>query len=110
VGLLLLRLATAGALFYCTIGQLKTTYQLVSIVPQAIGVGAGTFLLVGLWTPVTGTVVAAAELWIMLSRGDESWILLLLAALGASLAMIGPGAWSIDARLFGRRHIDVSLR
>lgn len=110
VGLLLLRLATAGALFYCTIGQLKTTYQLVSIVPQAIGVGAGIFLLVGLWTPVTGTVVAAAELWIMLSRGGESWILLLLAALGASLAMIGPGAWSIDARLFGRRHIDVSLR
>jgi putative oxidoreductase len=26
-----------------------------------------------------------------------------LAVLCASVAMLGPGAWSIDARLFGRR-------
>ena len=31
---------------------------------------------------------------------------LTLAILGATLAMIGPGAWSIDARLFGRKHIE----
>jgi hypothetical protein len=30
----------------------------------------------------------------------------LLGALGLSLSMIGPGAWSIDARLFGRKQID----
>jgi putative oxidoreductase len=30
---------------------------------------------------------------------------IVLALLGSTLAMIGPGAWSIDARLFGRKHI-----
>jgi uncharacterized membrane protein YphA (DoxX/SURF4 family) len=31
---------------------------------------------------------------------------LVLAILGLSLAMIGPGAWSVDARLFGRKQIN----
>jgi len=110
VGLLLLRLAIAAALVYCAVAQFKTTQQLASIVPQLIETGAGIFLLVGLWTPVAGTAAAAAELWIAFSRGGDPWISLLLAALGASLAMIGPGAWSVDARLFGRRHIESSAR
>jgi len=32
------------------------------------------------------------------------------AVLGAALAMVGPGAWSIDARLFGRKHIVIPER
>jgi len=31
----------------------------------------------------------------------------MLATLGATLAMVGPGAWSIDARLFGRKLINI---
>jgi hypothetical protein len=31
----------------------------------------------------------------------------MLAAVGAALAMVGPGVWSIDARLFGRKRIDI---
>jgi hypothetical protein len=27
------------------------------------------------------------------------------AALGISLAMLGPGAWSLDARIFGRKRL-----
>jgi putative oxidoreductase len=30
-----------------------------------------------------------------------------LAVIGLSLAMLGPGSWSIDARLFGRKRIDL---
>jgi putative oxidoreductase len=30
---------------------------------------------------------------------------LILATLAISLAMIGPGAWSIDARLYGRKQL-----
>ena len=37
------------------------------------------------------------------------WMPLALAVLGASLAMIGPGAWSLDARLFGRKQIEPDL-
>jgi uncharacterized membrane protein YphA (DoxX/SURF4 family) len=106
---LLLRLATAASLFYCAVTQWKATPQLASIVPQLIGAGAGIFILAGLWTPVAGAVVAGAELWIAFSRGGAPQMTL-FATLGASLAMIGPGAWSIDARLFGRKHIETSSR
>lgn len=72
-----------------------------------IGAGAGILLLVGLWTPISGVAVVAIELWIIFFGGGFSWNPLLLAAIGAGLAMIGPGAWSLDARLFGRKHIEV---
>jgi hypothetical protein len=32
------------------------------------------------------------------------------ATIGAALAMIGPGAWSLDARLFGRKRIETHDR
>jgi uncharacterized membrane protein YphA (DoxX/SURF4 family) len=32
---------------------------------------------------------------------------LLLAVLAISLAMLGPGAWSIDAQIFGRKRITI---
>jgi len=61
-------------------------------------------ILVGLWTPLVGTLVVAVEIW-MVFAGAANELSLLLAVLGGTLAMIGPGAWSIDARLFGRKHI-----
>jgi uncharacterized membrane protein YphA (DoxX/SURF4 family) len=70
-----------------------------------IGAGAGIALLVGLWTPAMGTLVAIVEVWVAFSHPGNSLIPIMLATLGATLAMIGPGAWSIDARLFGRKHI-----
>jgi hypothetical protein len=33
---------------------------------------------------------------------------IILATLSATLAMIGPGAWSIDAWLYGRKHIEMT--
>jgi putative oxidoreductase len=33
-----------------------------------------------------------------------------LATSGATLAMTGPGAWSMDARLFGRKHFEFPER
>ena len=38
---------------------------------------------------------------------DDKWIHIFLAILAAGIAMLGPGAWSIDARLFGRRRVDI---
>jgi len=50
--------------------------------------------------------VSLIEIWVLLSRGVDARIPIILATLSATLAMIGPGAWSIDARLFGRKHIE----
>jgi uncharacterized membrane protein YphA (DoxX/SURF4 family) len=55
---------------------------------------------------VVGTLVGLTEVWIFFSRPTGPWIPLILAILGVTLAMIGPGAWSVDARLFGRKHIE----
>jgi hypothetical protein len=35
---------------------------------------------------------------------------ILLATIGVALAWLGPGVWSIDARLFGWKRIDVRNR
>ncbi len=77
---------------------------------ELIAAGAGLLLLAGLWTPMAGALVAIVELWFAFSRPNDPWTPLLLGALGAGLAMLGPGAWSIDARLFGRKRIDIPDR
>jgi uncharacterized membrane protein YphA (DoxX/SURF4 family) len=105
-GLLLQRLLTGTILLYCGITHLGKASQFVPITPHIIGAGAGILLLAGLWTPVGGVIVTIVELWIVLSRVGDPLVSLMLAVLGATLAMIGPGAWSIDARLFGRKHIE----
>jgi len=72
---------------------------------------AGVFLATGLWTPVMGALIAMDESWIALSayssHREGLWIHILLAVLTAGVAMLGPGAWSIDARLFGRKRFDM---
>jgi putative oxidoreductase len=84
---------------------------LTMAVLQLIGIGAGILLLAGLGTPVAGTLAAIVNVWIALSmyfsRSGDPWIAILQAALGAVLAMVGPGAWSIDARLFGRKRMNI---
>lgn len=105
-GILLQRVVTAAELLYFGAAHLKGTVEFATAIPHLFAIGTGVFLLVGLWTPVAGTLLATIELWIALSSAADAWAAIILAALGASLAMIGPGAWSIDARLFGRRHIE----
>ena len=110
LGLLLLRFTVGATLTYCAAAHLRLAPPLSLIIPQIIGAGAGIFLLIGLWTPLSGAAVAGVELWITFAGGGFSWISLLLTAIGASLAMIGPGAWSLDALLFGRKHIEGPAR
>lgn len=75
------------------------------MIPQIIAAGGGILLLAGMWTPIAGGVIAVIELWVALNSPGDPWIAITVAAFGGTIAMIGPGAWSIDARLFGRKHI-----
>jgi hypothetical protein len=77
---------------------------------QWIAFGTGLLLLAGLWTPVMGVLVGILELWIAIARPGDLWNPMLLLALGLSLAMLGPGAWSVDALLFGRKRIEIRDR
>lgn len=97
-GLLIQRLVTGIVLFWDTTNR-------VAVAPRAMEAALAIFILIGLWTPIAGLLVASLEIWIALAYPSGPATPILLATLGATLAMIGPGAFSLDARLFGRKHI-----
>jgi putative oxidoreductase len=106
-GLLVLRLAASIPLIVSGSYGVRGTPQLGLHAIYFATIGVGILLLAGLWTPVTGALQAIIEVWIFFSGGDGANLHLLLAALGVCLVMLGPGAWSLDARLFGRKRIDI---
>jgi len=109
-GLVLLRAAVAIPLVRQGIAGLLTASPPALVIPQLVAAGAAVLLLVGLWTPVAGVLLAAAELCLTFSHPIDPWRHILLGAFGVALAMLGPGAWSVDARLFGRKRIQIPQR
>jgi putative oxidoreductase len=103
------RLLLGGALIYCAISSLTDAIRFETAVPELLGAAAGALVIAGLWTPVTGIIASAMQGWIAFSRPNGALMPIVLVVLGLSLAMIGPGAWSIDARLFGRKQITTDL-
>jgi hypothetical protein len=79
---------------------------------------AGSLLVVGLITPVIGAAVAAGVVGIgisILPRSvpslfDSLVSLILGLTVLVAIVGLGPGAFSLDARLFGRREIIIPPR
>jgi hypothetical protein len=67
----------------------------------------GVLLVAGMWTPLVGTLAAVGATLHGLSSPADPGFYALLAAHAAALALLGPGAWSIDARLFGWRRVEI---
>jgi len=73
----------------------------------------GIALLIGFLTPLAS--VAAAFGYLAISTigiqasglSDKSLVATLLAVMSIALLLLGPGAYSADARLFGRRYIVI---
>jgi putative oxidoreductase len=109
-GLLLVRaVAAIPAVLQGIAGLLTAPLQTGSIL-EVVAACFALLLLVGIWTPVAGMLMAVAELGLVLFHVSDPWMHLRLGALGAALAMLGPGAWSVDAHLFGRKRIEISDR
>jgi uncharacterized membrane protein YphA (DoxX/SURF4 family) len=77
---------------------------------EVVTAGAAILLLIGLWTPLAGALLAVAELVLAVLHPAEPWMYVHFAAMGAALAMLGPGGCSLDARLFGRKQIQIPQR
>jgi uncharacterized membrane protein YphA (DoxX/SURF4 family) len=110
ISILLLRAIAGPLLVYDGIAGLHASPQIGPFARELLTIGAGVLLLVGLWTPFSGSLTAILQLGIAFQGAEQLRAVLLLAAVGAALAMLGPGAWSVDARLFGRKRIDIPHR
>ena len=103
-----MRLGVGAALIYLGVGGLfGASPAFIAVARDVIEGAGGIFLIAGLWTPVMGALTAIDESWIAFSLNTSQpeirLIHFFLAVLTAGVAMLGPGAWSIDARLFGRK-------
>jgi uncharacterized membrane protein YphA (DoxX/SURF4 family) len=109
-GLLLMRLVAGIALVVEGVMSLRGGTSIGAAILHALGAGAGILLLAGLWTPIAGVLVAILALWQAFSHPGNPWSCIMLGTLGAALALLGPGGWSVDARLFGWKRIDIRDR
>ena len=118
LALLLLRLVVGGAaslqawlLVIANHGAVNS-----SVVVALLAFVTGLALIVGFMTPIASVLLSAGGLLVMLDSSVPGHLLLFESSMArlefivmsAALISLGPGALSLDARLYGRREIEVN--
>jgi uncharacterized membrane protein YphA (DoxX/SURF4 family) len=101
IALLLLRLSVAAMLFIDPVGRVSwpalTWLAVMSLV-------AAIALVAGFLTPILALICGALKIYALIGAAHGIAPLLVLALLlSFAVAMLGPGAYSLDAKMFGRR-------
>jgi uncharacterized membrane protein YphA (DoxX/SURF4 family) len=116
--LLLLRLVVGGA-------ASSQAWMLITANHGAVNMGVviallafviGLVLIIGLMTPIAGVLLAAGALFLTvdpsvlghLSLFESGMARLEFIVMSVALIFLGPGTFSLDARLYGRREIEVN--
>lgn len=102
-----MRLVVGISLIADSIQKFQAGQTVDSVILNMLEIGAGALLAVGLWTPIAGFVVSTLAIWGAVTQHAGLCPAVLSAAMGAGLALVGPGAWSLDAWLFGWKRIDI---
>jgi len=103
----MMRLVAGGPLIAHGLMRLWTGPPAQLFIPDALGIVAGILLVVGLWMPIAGSIVVVLGVWKSMTQPGDPWANIFLATIGIALALLGPGEWSVDARLFGWKRIDI---
>lgn len=107
IGLLIIRVVLGLVLLTHAVTTLQdsphTGLALFAIFSGIVGV----LMIIGLWTPVAGTLAALASFGCALWMCADRWYSLRIGMLSLALALLGPGSWSVDARLFGWRRLEI---
>ncbi len=117
IGLLLLRVVVGATAMIQGIVCL-TDGGVTTLGEQAaagLAVVSGTLLLIGFLTPIAGVLVAlqaiaVAFVWFPVPSWnlfDAKLPTVLVVVVAIAIVFLGPGAVSLDARLFGRREIII---
>jgi hypothetical protein len=103
IALLLLRTSVVALLMFEAQDQsLFIEHSIIAIVVGMIGVGLG----IGIFTSLCGVVAIVAESVLFLTgRANASVVWAVTLILCAVISMMGPGAFSMDCALFGRRRV-----
>jgi putative oxidoreductase len=104
MGLLILRLACGFSLL--EMEQVLTDLgDTAGVLLRCTSSAVAVLLWIGLGTPIAATSGAVIQIGITTLDHRCTSLSVVAGALGLALAMLGPGAWSVDARLFGRKRI-----
>ena len=111
MGLLILRLAVAGTILFLSFflfDPITSTSRGWLI--GALSIVFSAMMISGFLTPVVSAIIfIAGILFLSQSPGDvNSFFVIYLIILTFVIILLGPGAYSMDARLFGRREIILS--
>jgi uncharacterized membrane protein YphA (DoxX/SURF4 family) len=111
-----MRLAVALSAIVQGISTLiESPAQILSWAIGSLEMLVGTALLIGFLTPIAGASASLCNLAIAISwfqtsgdnAHDKTVAALYLVVISIAITLLGPGAFSLDARLFGRREIII---
>ena len=106
-GLLLLRMSCGAPLLFVATSQMGGWSVDSALWMRVFGGLTAALVVAGVWTPLAASCQAILHV-VFASAGDAfAPTHLVLATINASLVMLGPGAWSIDALVYGRKRIDL---
>jgi hypothetical protein len=105
-----MRVVAAAALGVNAINRLSSQPHVGSATLVVLQMVAGLLLVGGLWTPIAGLLVVVLEARLLIAQPHDPWPHILLATLSGALALLGPGAWSADAWLYGWKRVEIRER